>query len=61
MNESCIALHGIAVDPHSLMPNPAVVNATFPLDCDMFRLVVTASGVTGNGEPTVPTVPTCTR
>jgi hypothetical protein len=61
MNESCIALHGEAVDPHSLMPSPAVVNATFPLVADMLKLVVTASGVTGKGFPAVPTVPSWTR
>jgi len=56
-----MALHGIAVDPHSLMPNPAVVNATLPFMADILRLVVTASGVTGNGMPAVPTVPTWTK
>jgi hypothetical protein len=61
MNESCVGLHGIAVDPHSLMPNPAVVKATFPLPAAIFKLGVTTSGITGNGMPTVPTVPTWTR
>jgi hypothetical protein len=61
MNESSAALHGIAVEPHSLIPSPAVVKATFPLEADILKLEVTASGVTGKAEPELPIDPTCTR
>jgi hypothetical protein len=53
-------VQGVAV-----APQPRVVTilakATFPLDPDKLRFVVTMSGVAGSGAPDVPFAPTWIR